>query len=348
MSAVETAADFEHVVFEIAKGIWADTGGGFFRSLVRELCRTLQADLVFVGELQPGGERVRTLAVHAPGRDVANFEYDLSGTPCEGVIGKQLCCYPEGTHRLFPNDAQLAKMGAEGYVGAPLVASNGVPLGLISAITCQPLANPKLAEAVLQIFASRAGAEMERLEHEEALARTEQRWRDFVTHSNEAMARIALKQPISLEAPEDEQIEHYYQHAFVADCNDQAAALFGFASAEGLIGAGLETISPRSDPEQMQRLRAFVKDGHRFSQVERVFAGRTLLMSRVGIIEDGKLLGAWVTGRDVSPLKTSRGSSAGAEPRIGAPRGGTQPTPRAPRTRQCPPERRNPRGPPER
>jgi formate hydrogenlyase transcriptional activator len=303
MSAVQPAGDFEHVVFEIAKGIWSDTGDDFFRALVRELSRTLQADLVLVGALQPGGKQVRTLAVHAPGREVANFEYDLSGTPCEGVIGKQLCCYPEGIQRLFPKDVQLVKMGAEGYVGAPLVASNGNPLGLISAITCRPLENPKLAEAVLQIFGSRAGAEMERLEYEETLARTEQRWRDFVMHGNEGLVRLALQQPIALDAPEDQQIEHFYRYACVADCNDQAAALFGLASATELIGAGLEPLCPRSDPEQIERLRAFIQDGHHFSQVERTFAGRTLLMSRVGIIEDGKLLGAWVTMRDVSPLK---------------------------------------------
>jgi len=303
MSAAEPAGDFEHVVFEIAKGVWSDTGEDFFRSLVRVLSQALQADLVLVGALQPGGKRIRTLAAHAPNRDVASFEYDLSGTPCEGVIGKQLCCYPEGTHRLFPRDVALVKMGAEGYVGAALLASNGNSLGLISAITCQPLANPKLAQAVLQIFASRAAAEMERLEHQEMLARTEQRWRDFVIHGNEAMVRVALREPIALDAPEDQQIEQFYRYAYVADCNDQAAGLFSLASATELIGAGLEILSPRSDPEQMQRLRAFIQDGHRFSQVERRFAGRTLLMTRVGVIEDGKLLGAWITGRDVSPLK---------------------------------------------
>lgn len=292
MSAVQPAGDFEHVVFEIAQGVWSDTGEDFFRSLVRVLSEALQADLVLVGALQPGGKRIRTLAAHARSREIASFEYDLSGTPCEGVIGKQLCCYPEGTHRLFPRDAELVKMGAEGYVGAALLASNGNSLGLISAITCQPLANPKLAQAVLQIFASRAAAEMERVEHQEMLARTEQRWRDFVIHGNEAMVRVAMKEPIALDAPEDQQVEHFYRYAYVADCNDQAAALFGLASATELIGAGLELLSPRSDPEQMERLRAFIKDGHRLSQVERPFAGRTLLMTRVGIIEDGKLLGA--------------------------------------------------------
>ena len=160
-------------------------------------------------------------------------------------------------------------MQAEGYVGAPLLDSNGRCLGLICAIARAPLANPKLAEAVLQIFAERASTELERQQ-------TDERWRGFVIHGNEAIIRLDLEHPISLNAPENEQIDHYYQHAFVADCNNQAAALFGLTDAAGLIGARLEQISPRTDPEQMDRLRAFIREGYRFSQVERKLAGHTI------------------------------------------------------------------------
>ena len=204
--------------------------------------------------------------------------------------------YAEGVQRLFPGDSRLVELNAEGYVGAPLLDSNGRCLGLICAITRSPLANPKLAEAVLQIFAERAAAELDR-------QRTEERWRGFVAHGNEAMFRLDLEQPISLDAPEEEQIEHYYKYTYVADCNDQAAVLFGLPNAAALIGARLQLLSAREDPEQMERLRAFVRAGHRFSQVERSLAGRTILMTREGIIENGKLLGAWVTGRDISELK---------------------------------------------
>ncbi|MBZ5610682.1 MAG: sigma 54-interacting transcriptional regulator [Acidobacteriia bacterium] len=304
MNAVETSGDLEHIVFEIAKGAWSDTGEGFFRSLVHQLSRALQADLVLVGARLPGRDRIGALAVHAPDREIALFEYDLAGTPCAGVIQKQqLCTYAEGVHRLFPTDAQLVKMRAEGYVGSPLVDSSGRCLGLILAVTRRPLANPKLAEAVLQIFGARAAAELERKQYEEALARTEQRWHGFVTHGNEAMIRVALEQPISLDASEDEKIEHCYHYGFVADCNDQAAALFGLAGAPELIGARLELVSPRADSEQMERLLAFIRAGCRFSQVERTLAGRTILMTRDGIVADGKLWGAWVTGRDISALK---------------------------------------------
>jgi hypothetical protein len=65
---------------------------------------------------------------------------------------------------------------------------------------------------VLQIFAERAAAELERQQFEEALAHGEERWRGFVTHGNEAIVRVDLERPISVDAPEDEQIDHYYQY----------------------------------------------------------------------------------------------------------------------------------------
>ncbi len=103
--------------------------------------------------------------------------------------------------------------------------------------------------------------------------------------------------------PEDEQIEHYYRHALVADSNDQAARLFGLASAEELIGAPLEVITPRSEPGQMERMRAGIHSGWNSSQVESTLGGRDLLITRNGVIEDGKLQSVWVTARDITALK---------------------------------------------
>ena len=48
----EAERDLEHLVFEIAKGVSAETGEAFFRSLVLHLARALHADYVFVGALQ--------------------------------------------------------------------------------------------------------------------------------------------------------------------------------------------------------------------------------------------------------------------------------------------------------
>ncbi len=81
-----------------------------------------------------------------------------------------------------------------------MLDSGGRCLGVLCAITQQPLANPKLAEALLKLFATRAGTELERKNYEEALAHSEERFRAFVVHGNEGVLWLKLVQPVSLDA----------------------------------------------------------------------------------------------------------------------------------------------------
>lgn len=304
-ASIESDRFLEHLVYEIAQGVSGETGDVFFHSLVHHLGRALQAEYVLVGALRPESKRVATLAVYAHGREAAPFEYALAGTPCENVIEQRLCSYPSRVQQLFPDDKMLVEMRAEGYAGSPMIDSNGRCLGLICAITQRPLANPKLAEALLQIFAARAEGELERKNYEEALAQSEKRFRSFVTNSTEAIARIELEQAIPMDLPEREQIELLYQYGYVADCNDQAAQLFGRAQAAGLIGTRINELAPRLYPDQIESLRAGIRSRWNVSQVERTVMGRSLLMTRKGIIEDDKLRGGWVIVRDITELKQS-------------------------------------------
>jgi formate hydrogenlyase transcriptional activator len=301
--SLEADRDLEHLVFEIAKGVSGETGEAFFRSLVRHLARALNADYVFVGALQGTGERISMLATYPPDGGAGRKEYGLGETPCALVVQEQVYSHPSGVRQLFPQDALLAAMDAEGFVGLPMMDSSGRCLGLICAITRRPLENPKLAEALLKIFAARAETELERKDYEDALAHSEERFRAFVDHGNEGVLWIKLEEPASMDLPEDEQIEHYYRYAYVADCNDQAARLFGFSRTEELIGARLDAVSPRSDPAQIERMRSGIRSGWSCSQLERTLGNRDLLITRNGVIEDGKLQSVWVTARDITALK---------------------------------------------
>ena len=301
--STEADRGLEHFVFEIAKGVSGETGEAFFRSLVGHLARALDADYVLLGALQPDGERIATLAMYGPGGEAGTLEYGLAGTPCANVVQKQICSYRSGVSQLFPEDTMLTEIGAQGYVGSPMVDSTGRCLGLICAITQRPLANPKLAEALLKIFAAHAEAELERKYYEDALAHSEERFRAFAEHTNEGVLLCQLEQPLSMDLPEDEQIEHFFKYSYVADCNDQAARLFGFAKAQELIGARLDVISERSDPAFIERLRAGIRSGWQSSQEERTFQGRDLLMTRSGVIHNGKLQSVWTTARDITALK---------------------------------------------
>jgi PAS domain S-box-containing protein len=164
----------EEIVRNIAEGVAASTGEAFFRSLVGQLVRMLDMDYAFVGELSEDREEsVQTIAVWADGGTAENFRYELTHTPCENVVGKVLCCYPQGVQRQFPQDEMLKDMAVECYVGVPLFDSNGSPLGLIAVLDSEALVNPQLVESTLRVFAARASAELERKRAEEALKKSE-------------------------------------------------------------------------------------------------------------------------------------------------------------------------------
>jgi formate hydrogenlyase transcriptional activator len=299
----EGAGLLEHLVFEIAEGLSGQTGEAFFHSLVRRLAAALDADFVLVGVLQPGGDRIKTIAAFGDGADAATLEYDLDGTPCANVVEKRLCSYATGIQQMFPHDLMLGQIGAEGYVGSPMIDSAGHCLGLVCALTRRPLQHPKMAETLLQLVAIHASAELERKSYEDALADSEKRLRALVTHGVEAVLRIEFDHPISVDLPEDQQIDLLYRHGYVTDCNDQAARLFGRETVEQLIGARMDVVSPREDLDQIDRLRAGIRSRWQFSQVERNIGDRTLLMTRQGNLENGRLTGGWVTARDITELK---------------------------------------------
>jgi PAS domain S-box-containing protein len=164
----------EDALRNIAEGVSAVTGESFIRSLVQYLVKILGVNYALVGELvEPEREIVKAIAC-ADGQILESFEYRLSGTPCENVVKQQLCCYPEGVQRLFPDDHLLVEMEVESYLGTPLRDSFGKTLGLLVVMSRKPLADRKLATSMLKIFAARASAEIERKLGEAALLASEE------------------------------------------------------------------------------------------------------------------------------------------------------------------------------
>jgi signal transduction histidine kinase len=154
----------------IIEGTSASTGEEFFRSLVRSLASTLGANFAMVGELTEDLQSVRTIAICASGQLIGNTVYQLKGTPCEAVVNRKACYYPSSVQELFPQDEMLRDLDMHSYLGAPLVGSEGKPLGVIAVLHQHPMAEEFIeAEAILTVFAARAAVELERLRAERAL-----------------------------------------------------------------------------------------------------------------------------------------------------------------------------------
>src|SRR5215210_608309 len=173
---IEDRKQSEDRVRAIVEGTSSTTGADFLRSLVRHLAGALGTRFAFIAEVDSlESHRARVLAFWT-GEDYGEpFEYDLRGTPCENVIGRQFCYYPQDAWRLFPQDAWLREEGIESYFAVPLFDSEDRPLGHMAVMDTKPLAQNLPAMSILKIFAARAGAEIERKLAEEALAQEKER-----------------------------------------------------------------------------------------------------------------------------------------------------------------------------
>ncbi len=142
----------------------------FFPSIVLRMARALRVRYASVAELLPGG-RLRTLGRCIDGRLVDDVEYPVEGTPCARVLDGRVCSIRHGVAEAFPEDKELARLGAQSYVGAALLGSSGQPIGLVNAIHERPLDEVVRPEMVVQVFASRAAGELQRRRTEGELER---------------------------------------------------------------------------------------------------------------------------------------------------------------------------------
>jgi formate hydrogenlyase transcriptional activator len=164
MSENTESSGAEELLRRVTEGTAALTGSDFFHSMVQHLANVLMVHYAFITECTNGtNSRVRTLAFWN-GEDFAeDIAFDIHGTPCEKVIGGQVCAYPERLQSLFPEDKDLVSLAAEGYLGAPLFGAGGHVIGHLAVFDTKPMRVLPAEVSILKICAARAGAELERL-----------------------------------------------------------------------------------------------------------------------------------------------------------------------------------------
>src|SRR6516162_3294036 len=160
----------------IVEGTAGHTGQKFFQSLVHHLAAAVGTRYAFVAEFA-GGTMARTLAFWFRDRIIDDIEWDVTGTPCEDVVRGNLCHHPAGVSQRFPDDRLLVEWGIESYLGVPLSDARGRHLGHLAVFDDRPMPAEPRKLFTFRIFATRAAAELERLQYEERLRESEQRWR---------------------------------------------------------------------------------------------------------------------------------------------------------------------------
>jgi PAS domain S-box-containing protein len=161
-------------ISQLIDAITPVTGPDFFRSLADHLTETCKVDYACVVMLdQSDPMRGQTIALSHRGQRADDLSYDLRGTPCEEVAGKDFFHCPAAAQRRFPRDAALVEMGVDSYMGIPLFTANRTPLGLIALLHSSPIEESELARTILYVLAPRVTAELERTLTERALRESE-------------------------------------------------------------------------------------------------------------------------------------------------------------------------------
>ena len=168
-SAARPVASAEEIVYRLAASLGAVEGEAFFPSLVAELTSILGLDFAMVVELRPAAQEVTVLASAASSEVPPLTAYSLAGTPCLEVVTGGKAIYAHGLAESFPQDRWAVDAGMEAYVGVALRCRGGNPVGLLAVMHRQPIDDGDLVAAVLQVFASRAAAEIDRKLAEERL-----------------------------------------------------------------------------------------------------------------------------------------------------------------------------------
>jgi len=159
----------EDTLLFLAKRSLVDDRRKFFNLLATHIGETLGVSYVFIDSVKGNDDKAQTIVLYAHGKIIENIEYALKDTPCENVVAKTLCYYPDGIQMRFPRDELLNKMSAESYAGIPLWNSRGKCIGLLGIIDVKPLKNEELVRSLLQIVAVRVSGELEEMKITENL-----------------------------------------------------------------------------------------------------------------------------------------------------------------------------------
>jgi signal transduction histidine kinase len=155
-------------------------------------------------------------------------------------------------------------------------------------------------------------------ERDDAIANarsSDERYRAFVANSSEAIFRTELTEPMPVTLSPDEQVAWVRKHGLVAECNTAFMVALGVKDAQGpMVGTRLAD-HPTWSKVYIERIREAIRNGYQVRNIEHVVRGpygldRVLLISMIGIVENGHVLRFWGSGRDVTAMREAEDALA--------------------------------------
>lgn len=198
--------DADAILRTILEGTAAETGAGFFDSLVESVAAAFGTHGAWVTEYLPDARTLKAYSLRLGDRMIHGFEYPIEGTPCGAVIDEcRLVYVPDRVLDMYLCDPDFKAEGPVSYVGFPLVDADETVLGHLAMFDTKPLEYDRRVETVFRIFAARATAELRRLRIETAIKESQAKLSRLVTSAMDGIVELDSNLHVTMMNPAAEE-----------------------------------------------------------------------------------------------------------------------------------------------
>lgn len=166
---VDRITHAEQTFKTLIEGTTGKYGHNFLNNLTKEIAGWFGVDTVMVTLFDYVSGIASAVSMYSDGKYIDGYNYQINGSPCETVANGGFQFYDKDIAKLFPEDTDLEKGGAEAYFGTPLINEDGDVKGVICAVSSKTMTLPEWGKDLLEIVASKAVAELERMDAEEKI-----------------------------------------------------------------------------------------------------------------------------------------------------------------------------------
>ncbi|MBL7724480.1 MAG: PAS domain S-box protein [Chitinophagaceae bacterium] len=123
--------------------------------------------------------------------------------------------------------------------------------------------------------------------------------------SAEGLWLFESSEPVIITDPPEKIVEYWKRNSWLVECNDNLARMYGFDKADEIIGTSLDQLMDFSDPERVENLKEFIRNGFQTTTVETREFDRNgkikhFLNQMTGIVENGMVRRVWGTQQDIT------------------------------------------------
>ncbi len=144
------------------------TGYSYFEVLTELLSKAFNVNTVMVAKVDNKTKTAHSIRCWHKSKPLENLSFDLETSPSLNVLRGYPTFYPSNLKEMFPEDMLIRQLGIEGFLGTPIYCASEEVCALLILMDDKAMEEIPNSRYILSIFASRAGAEFERIQVEEA------------------------------------------------------------------------------------------------------------------------------------------------------------------------------------